>query len=114
MPTVYIAAECHSDDRASEVSFDAIDWFESAEDSELIELAECGWGGGYAADAIADWMENRNEEVADMFKYIHARNKVSRESIGFECSIDDSVIALEWIQSNRERAYEKIAELSLT
>ena len=40
-----VRAETHDDDRRCEVPFDAQEWFEKASDKEILDLAECGWGG---------------------------------------------------------------------
>lgn len=42
-----IKAEVHTDDHIYEVNFDAEPWFAQASDKEILEVAECGWGGDY-------------------------------------------------------------------
>jgi hypothetical protein len=92
-----IKAECHSDDRAVEVSFDATPWFEQASQEDIESLKECGWGGDYPADDVAIFMAEHNGEIQDMFKYIEFRHKI--EHIGFECHVD-SEDAEKWIKSS--------------
>jgi hypothetical protein len=71
-----IKAECHSDDRAVEVDFDALVWFQNASDDEISNLIRCGFGGDYPSDEVAIWTAERNEDVATMFKYIEQRGKI--------------------------------------
>ena len=58
-----ICAECHSDDHNVEVAFDATRWFEQATDKQIAELAAVGWGGEYPADAVAEFMTDKSNEL---------------------------------------------------
>ena len=71
-----INAEVHSDDRAVDADFDATLWFEQASDDEIMELEYSGWGGDYPADAVAQFFEDANSEVADVFKHVGHRFRV--------------------------------------
>ena len=93
-----IQAECHSDDRAIEVKFNAFPWFKQASDKEILALAECGWGGDYPADYVAMFMANKNQDVADMFKYVEIRKRVA--DVGFECHVAEAD-AKAWIKQNK-------------
>jgi hypothetical protein len=102
-----VHAECHSDDRAAEVPFDAAPWLKKASTKEIKALAECGWGGDYPADQVAIDMAGKVPAIADMFKYIEIRNKVSKEKVGFDCHVQADE-ALTWLQKNRPRVYTKL------
>jgi hypothetical protein len=104
---IVIAAECHSDDRAVEVDFDAEDWFKTAKDNEIIALAACGFGGDYPADYVAESLADVNEEIADMYSYIEMRSR--NETIGFECNVNETD-ALTWISINRSNLIPLIKE----
>ena len=90
-----IQAEVHSDDWAAEAKFDATPYFEQASDEELKELADCDYGGDYAADDVARFFEDTDEGVAFVFKYLDARGDQ-----GFECHVDVEQ-AEAWIRANR-------------
>ena len=99
-----VRAECHSDDHAVKVRFDAVHWLKQASLDEIKKLAACGWGGDYGSDKVAEDMARKYDSIYDMFKYIEARNKVSREHIGFECHVNKDE-ALAWLLKNRKRAH---------
>jgi len=105
---IAVSAECHSDDRAVEVSFDAAPWLKKAITKEIVELAECGWGGDYPADQVALDMAGKNKDIASMFTYIEARHKV--EHIGFECHVQEDE-ALAWLNKNRPRVFAKLPKV---
>lgn len=100
-----IKAECHSDDRAVEVAFDATPWFAQAEDGAILKLAACDWGGDYPADDVAMFMAGNVAEIATMFLYIDARQKI--EDCGFECHVDPDS-AIHWITINRPALHQEI------
>lgn len=104
---IVIAAECHSDDRAVEVDFDAEDWFKTAKDNEIIALAACGFGGDYPADYVAESLADVNKEIADMYSYIQMRSR--NGTIGFECYVNETD-ALTWISINRSNLIPLIKE----
>jgi len=107
-----IKAECHSDDRNVEVSFDAVPWFKVASKEDIMELATCGWGGDYPADDVAIFMSDHEQpHIADMFKYleiIHG-DPSKKDAQGFECHVDRDD-ALVWLKTNRSDVYELLAK----
>lgn len=94
-----VSAKCYSDDHVVECKFDAIKWIEKASDEEILDLAQCEWGGDYPADVVAEHMSNHDPAVDDMFTYIRIRQDAGI-SEGFECHVnaDD---AKAWIKKNR-------------
>jgi len=94
-----IRARCYSDDRRIEVKFDATPWFAKATNDEITSLSECGFGGDYAADEVAIWMANHDDEIARMFQYIEAVTS-HRHREGFECFVDEES-ATAWVKANR-------------
>ena len=90
-----IPAEVHTDDLVYSAQFDALEWFKQASRSEIYALAECGWGGDYAADAVAKY--STAENVGELFDYIaNGRPKLAAE-MGFECHVNKEK-ALAWIK----------------
>ena len=82
-----IHAECHTDDYAFKYEFDAAPWFEQATDEQIIALANCGWGGDYPADAVAEYQADHDDRLRRLFDYLAVRNKGTGEDVGFECSV---------------------------
>jgi hypothetical protein len=103
-----IKAEVHSDDRAFEVSFNAIPWFQQADAEEVLDLAVHGWGGDYPADAVAQFMEDHVREVAELFRYLERIHDTPR-GCGFECHVNEDS-AMEWLKINRPDVAEFIEE----
>ena len=101
-----IKAEAHSDDRAIEVTFDAIKWFKKASGKEIQDLATCGFGGNYPADQVAIDMAGSNKELKRMFDYI----EVAPGDQGFECHVD-SANAVKWLRVNRPKIYHKVLKV---
>ena len=100
-----IKAECHSDDYAVEVSFDATPWFESASREELLELARCEYGGDYPADYLAADMaaDYSHEGVTEMFAHLAVMSH-GREFVGYECHVDPED-AEKWLARNRPAVF---------
>ncbi|KKM66692.1 hypothetical protein LCGC14_1124680 [marine sediment metagenome] len=95
-----IKAECHSDDRVREASFDAAPYFVQASAESIGALAECGWGGDYPADYVAQFMAEHNKEVRLMFKYLDLVSD-KKDAPGFECHVDEAD-AMAWLKENRK------------
>lgn len=104
LPAAPVQAEVHSDDHKAAASFDARLWFEQATDEDIRELAGIGWGGDYEADAVARYMEDRNEDVAGVFTYARTA------ALGFECHVDEAS-ALAYLAIRRPALH---AELTTT
>jgi hypothetical protein len=88
-----------------EVKFDATRWFKQAKPKSILALARCGWRGDYAADDVAMYMADHNENVSEMFDYIRMRNRI--ETIGFECSVNEED-AKAWLAENCPKVLKKI------
>lgn len=101
-----IKAECHSDDRVFEVSFDAVPWFDRASDEEILALAACGWGGDYPADQVAIFFDETNKDIKEMMGYIN-RITSTRKACGYECHVDQKS-AIAWIRQTREYLLDRI------
>jgi len=103
-----IHAECHSDDHAVEVQFDATPWFHQATDDEILDLEACDWGYDYPADQIAIYMSTHNKEIEFMFAYVEARHKVYQDC-GFECQVNQED-AIEFLYHDRPGLFNYIAD----
>ncbi len=104
-----IQAEAHSDDHVIEVKFDATPYFEQADDEALLQLAECGWGGDYPGDYVAQHMAEKVPDVAKLFEYLTAIADVpsKKDVCGFECHVD-ATDAMAWIAGNRPNLHAEI------
>ena len=100
--TPTIKAECHSDDRVFEVRFDALPFFLRASDQEIEDLARCGWGGDYPADAVAYFVEDQNPDISAMLGYCQRRR-----GLGFEVYVDPAR-AVTWLRQNRRFLLERL------
>lgn len=95
-----IPAEVHSDDHRHEAIFDALPWFEQASDDEIRGLAECDFGCDYAADVVAEFVEDLDPDVADVFEFKDAEE-------GFECNVNRPA-AMNWLKENRPELHKEL------
>lgn len=107
--TRVIKAEVHSDDRRFEIEFDAEPWFVQANDDDVLDLADCGWGGGYPSDYVALHLEDENHEIGDLMTYCRA-TQGRRDSVGFECHVDEES-ALVWLAASRPELFDRVKAL---
>jgi hypothetical protein len=107
-----IPAEVHSDDHKVTATFDALQYFSQASDDDLVALVDCGFGGDYPADEVAQFMAEFDEGVARVFTYLSFEPEHFGEKVGFECHVDQSP-ALRWIKSNRPTAYQRLLDEDL-
>jgi hypothetical protein len=96
----YIRAEVHSDDHQYMANFDARPWFEQASDGDIELLVDIDFGGDYAADAVAEFCQSHDQDVAAVFEF--------KEEQGFECNVSDAD-ACRWIKVNRPQLFQKLA-----
>lgn len=101
-----ITAQSYSDDRNVDVRYDAFDWFRQASAEDIYALAECGWGGDYPADAIAQFFAEKLDGVAAIFAHIENVSD-TRNSVGHETHVD-ATEALTWLDANRPDVAEAI------
>jgi hypothetical protein len=83
-----IAAEVHSDDHHARAAFDAARWMRQADEADIRALDARGWGGDYAADAVAEFTRELNPDVE------------LDEKMGFEVHIDETQ-ARAWLRVHR-------------
>jgi hypothetical protein len=105
-----VRAEVHTDDHRMEVDFDASPWFVQATNEDIAALAKIDWGGDYAADAVALFMEARHTGVEDLFAYLAKRPTMGKDDpVGFECHVnaDD---ARQWLATHRPELSKGIPE----
>jgi hypothetical protein len=103
-----IRAEVQTDDDQFSASFDATPFFERATLEQLVALRDCDWGGDEPADAVALFMLERDDAVADLFRYL-ALDPVADDGfpVGFECYVSASDVA-RWVQKNRPGWSERL------
>jgi len=104
-----IKAETHSDDHNVETEFDAVHWFTIATDAQILNLADCGWGGDYPADEVAQWSSDLYDGVDKVFNYIATiqDDPSKKDMSGFECHVNESD-AMEWLKEHRPHLYEQL------
>lgn len=103
-----VAASVHSDDRLYEAHFNAGMWLSRASDGEIRALHEIGFRGDYAADAVAEYFERTNPEIAAVFEYCRRSQAGGREGVGFECVVDEEK-AMEWLKAHRPNLHADLA-----
>lgn len=97
-----IHAEAYTDCRQFRVQFDATKWAEQASEKELLSLVECGFGGDYPADAVAQYMSTVDANVTKLFDFLEvvSRQPLTGDKNGFECNVNESDF-IAWLQKNR-------------
>ena len=100
-PQAVVKAEVHTDDGLDQAYFDAALYFADpyTTDGDLLELAQCGFGGDYPADNVARYFEDKDCDVTVLFRHHDALVGTPRET-GFECHVDPED-ALAWIRKHR-------------
>ena len=88
-----IRADCHSDDRVYSAAFNALPWFEQADERYILKLAREDWCDGYAADDVGIFMADLVPDVQKMFDYLEHYNSLDKEHIGWTCG---STRAMPW------------------
>lgn len=86
-----IKAEVHDDNHTHHVSFDAEEWFKSAEDYQIRELAKEGWTGSYVSDSVA--IQSSDPAVRRFFDLLESANAFFPQGLGFEVLVikDDAM-----------------------
>ena len=95
-----VPATAHTDDGNVVVAFDATPFFEIAHDDLIRDLIEDSFAGGYGADAVAQDLANKDNELGRMFWYLKNINERRDEFIGYEVSVD-AVAAKQWLKCYR-------------
>jgi hypothetical protein len=103
-----IRAEVLTDDDQFSASFDATPFFARATLEQFVALRDSDWGGDEPADAVALFMLERDDAVADLFRYL-ALDPVADDGfpIGFECYVSESDVA-RWVERNRPGWCERL------
>jgi hypothetical protein len=102
-----IRAECHSDDRIYSAQFDALPWFQQATDGDILNLAEEGWGDGYAADEVGMFITDTVADVQKMFDYLEHYNQPGVRHIGWVCTVNKDDV-LQWLESHRPQLQRQV------
>lgn len=104
-----IRAEAHSDDHNVEIEFDAVRWFKQAADDDILDLAECGWGGDYPADAVAMFFDGKRNGTGGLFRYLEtiADDWSKKDLRGFECNVNEED-AIKWLRKHRPAVLRRI------
>ena len=103
-----VRTKAHSDDRKIQPHFDAARWFAQALDDDVLKLYRAGWGGDYAADAVAEFMADHDANTKAMFDYNLILQQSGCQDCGFECHVDPKD-AMVWIKEHRPGLYAQIS-----
>jgi hypothetical protein len=96
-----VSAVTYSDDRVFQAEFDAARALAACDDACLQALADCGWGGDYAADDIARDAGAYDAQVKRVFDYLDLRPTAANgDTIGFECRLNERDVKA-WITAER-------------
>ena len=97
-----VSARFWTDDHVFEVDFKANAFLQQASDEALSKILNVGCSGDPCTDNIAGFMldNTMNEEIADAFNYLHARNTRGRDGVGFEVQVDEGDF-YRWLDANR-------------
>ena len=106
VPRVRIEAEVHDDDHRMSVNFDAGAWFSQASDQEIIDLHETEWRGDEAADVVALFFEDKNEEIGALMVFCRS-TQGTHHPVGFECSVNEDD-AMDWLKHNRPGLWARL------
>ena len=99
-----IPAEANSDDHNVEVDFDSVHWFAQASAEEIKALGDCGWGGDYPADGVAEWTAGQGHRgLGRLFDYLDTVSGSSK-SCGLEVHVQEDE-AMAWLKANRPEVY---------
>ena len=105
-PRVRIEAEVHDDARLNLIVFDAGAWFNQASDQEIFDLHEIGWGGDEAADVVALFFEETNEDIGALIVFCRS-TQGTHNALGFECSVNADN-AMDWLKQNRHGLWARL------
>ena len=97
-----IRAKAWSDCGQMKVAFDCSRWAEQATDKQLSDLIACGCSRDYAADEVARYMSEHDEEARRLFDFLDVARKqpFSGDTNGFECQVDEGDLQ-GWLRDNR-------------
>jgi hypothetical protein len=98
----FVPATFHLDGQAEEtrVSFDAAPYLAQATLGELSDLADCGWGDDYAADAVAQWSAGASDQATTAGTLARLLEEAAQNQVGFTVTIDDTC-AVEFLLDHR-------------
>jgi hypothetical protein len=105
-----VHAECHSDDRIYSAEFNAVPWFEQADDGEILELAEDDWGDSYAADRVGMFMADSVPNVQKIFDYPEHYSQAQMKHIGWVCTVNKEH-ALKWLKAHRPLLHQRMLDI---
>lgn len=75
--------------------------FATMNDDEFRALESCGWGGGYPADAVAEWAADHDARVDFVFRYTENVNP------GYDCYVDPFE-ARRWLRTYRPELADEL------
>lgn len=104
-----IEATLSSDDQIAQATFDALEYFKQANTRTLRELVDCGFGGDYPADMVAEFFQGKNHDVDDVFGYLESIRglRSKKNACGFECHVNPEQ-AIAWLKENHRDALSSL------
>lgn len=108
MKNFTISAEIHSDDRRVQAEFDALPWFETATESQVLALRKGDWCCSMHADRVATEHPDPAKHIARVLDYCETITE-SGHTMGFEVWVVPAE-AVRWLKANRTE-WNWVAEL---
>ena len=103
-PPPPVEANIMSDDGELSVDFNAVPWLETATPDEIAELKQCGWGGDYPADKVAEALAASHEALDSFFGAVTG---------GFEVHVDE-LQAKRYLQQYRPDVWQQVNTVPVT
>lgn len=99
MPKFTIPAEIHSDDHRVQVEFDALPWFETATENQVLSLRKGDWCCSIHADRVATEHPDPTKQIARVLDYCETITQTG-DPMGFEVWVLHRA-AITWLKANR-------------
>lgn len=105
-----VVARVWSDDKAFDIKFDAVPWLKEASDKDIVDLYQINFSRDYPADKVAQFMTDRDERIAGLFKYLEALH--GKGGMGFEVEVNADQMLL-WLKLNKPRLFDRYNEFRI-
>lgn len=105
-----VVARVWSDDNVFDIKFDAVPWLKEASDKDIVNLYQINFSRDYPADKVAQFMTDRDERIAGLFKYLEALH--GKGGMGFEVEVNADQMLL-WLKLNKSRLFDRYNEFRI-
>ena len=105
-----VVARVWSDDNVFDIKFDAVPWLREASDKDIVDLYQINFSRDYPADKVAQFMADRDERIAGLFKYLDALS--GGKGMGFDVEVNADQMLL-WLKLNKPRLFDRYNEFRI-